>query len=371
MATLKIHIGIHKTGSTAIQNACISRKNALAAQGVLFPATGFVVHDDRSFRESTPGHSRIARAFENAGRGGRKEEKARAVLSDLFDEFRASDCHTILLSSERFSKPSDQGYHSGLSFFTERGFDIDVLGYLRRQDHWLESFYRQRLRPTGVARETRPLSQWYEEEGLSWLDYRHRLSAWLRNPAVRSVVLRSYDDINATGDIVVDFFAQAKLAYVHVAADDSRSAVYNPSLPATVVDLVRAYNSQPDVESLANDRFVRSLMDFAGESTDGSLVSDKLWSDIRNVCAPLNDDLSEQLMSGPADLFRFPQIREQVVEAHQVVSYEQARKLITALREAWSAPQNDPGASTGRAGKRSRSVLAKLLRVARGFSVRS
>lgn len=262
-------------------------------------------------------------------------------MENLLTEFESSGCDTILLSSERFSNPSDRGYEAGLQYFADQGFHVEVIGYLRRQDRWVESFYRQRLRPTGVAKETRSLSQWCEEEGSDWLNYGERLSTWLQSPLVRSVVLRSYDDISATSDIVADFFEQTELPPRTDEAINSPSVLHNPSLPSSLVELVRAYNGQPDVELLANDRFMRAISELAVQSPTGSLIPDQLWSWLRDTFAPQNELLVRDLMSGPTALFLFSEKRESTTDVHQLLSHQEAQTLIHALREAWTGAQRE------------------------------
>jgi len=82
-----LHIGTHKTGTTAIQGSLGEASDALLSRGVLYPRSG----------RRGVGHVELARLAEHPGEmpGGREGEQ------ELLEEIRAASPSTLVLSAER------------------------------------------------------------------------------------------------------------------------------------------------------------------------------------------------------------------------------------------------------------------------------
>ena len=93
-----LHIGIHKTGTTALQSAFAAARGDLAAQGVLYPGRRTAHHG--------PAMSILGRPWGWAQRGGEVADPA------VFDRLaRQARRHSgrVLISSEQFCEADDQG----------------------------------------------------------------------------------------------------------------------------------------------------------------------------------------------------------------------------------------------------------------------
>ena len=158
---------------------------------------------------------------------------------------------------------------------------------MRRQDLWLDSFYREILGWEG-RRETRDIDTFYHEEGKFWLDYSARLSPWIEMFGKENVILRSYDDAIAAPGILTDF-----LTYLGVKAEpplvDQSTRRVNTSLPPSLTDLMRAVNSLPGLAAKHKTVITRSFSECVSQELDkGTLLSDELWKEIAGEYGAIN-----------------------------------------------------------------------------------
>lgn len=119
---LILHVGMHKTGSTSIQNFLCENSGYLRTQGIYALDSG----------NGKPLKLRFA-----LERGEREE--ATSLIQDLLRQVEESNCHTLVLSDEDFTRSIKRTDHC-LELLNSY-FDVEVLVYIRRQDKMLESIY--------------------------------------------------------------------------------------------------------------------------------------------------------------------------------------------------------------------------------------
>ncbi|MDN5568283.1 MAG: hypothetical protein L0G27_05965 [Paracoccus sp. (in: a-proteobacteria)] len=122
---LYLHIGVHRTATTAIQATMRANWKRLRNQGFLYPF----------------GVERHIGTFNNIFFG----HKTTGEVCDLLLQRVAAqdgDIHSIILSDEDVSMRHDLGL---LREFT-RHFDVKVIFAMRRQDLWLESWWAQNVK---------------------------------------------------------------------------------------------------------------------------------------------------------------------------------------------------------------------------------
>ncbi|WP_374569279.1 hypothetical protein [Ideonella sp.] len=167
---LILHIGTHKTGTSAIQRALESARQSLLQEGLLYPATRRPPWPD------LPKHCSVFQAATSADPAQQLLE-----LDMLRREFDASAASDMLISDEGLSEPDDRI----VRFFaplTQR-FDVQVLCFLRRQDLFVESLFNQFVREP-ARREPRPLLTFSRAPGTrARLDYHAMLVRWAALPA--------------------------------------------------------------------------------------------------------------------------------------------------------------------------------------------
>jgi hypothetical protein len=120
-----IHIGRHKTGTTAIQEFLESHSDLLKQKGILYPASGRL----------GAGHHNLAWELDGDGRF----DPSRGTLRDLEEEIK--DFDKVVLSSEDFSVM--RGHESELGLLANvlagQNFKVTVIIVLRERNEWLRS----------------------------------------------------------------------------------------------------------------------------------------------------------------------------------------------------------------------------------------
>lgn len=123
--TLYLHIGVHRTATTAIQATMFRNWSRLRDQGYLYPL----------------GVERHIGAFNNIFFGEMTTRQvARTVLARA--ESHPVPIHTVIMSDEDVSMRRDI---SVLRDFADY-FDVQVIFAMRRQDLWLESWWAQNVK---------------------------------------------------------------------------------------------------------------------------------------------------------------------------------------------------------------------------------
>ena len=188
MKQLLIHIGTHKTGTTAIQNALRANRKLLAQNGCAYV--------DEAYE--------LSRRLKEPGLAGSEFVAVKNKFNDLVNRVSGN---RVIFSSEQFAGTILKNYTDS-SFIAERLKDIfpehsiSVIVYFRRQDRFIESAYAQ-----------------FIQQGQSWSFDRFRDFAdfykfdW--NIVVdnyrqyfQSVDVHIYDRSKLTGsDVVTDFFS--------------------------------------------------------------------------------------------------------------------------------------------------------------------
>lgn len=137
---LIVHIGTHKTGTTAIQSALNRSRRHLADMGILYPDTGRGWYGRDGRRQQHPGHTELA--AEAAGR----TDAAANRMKNVADEVAESTPNLVVLSSESLGLPKSAA--SSVSWVERLARQIEAehvrpVIFLRPQWEYLESSYAQ------------------------------------------------------------------------------------------------------------------------------------------------------------------------------------------------------------------------------------
>lgn len=155
---LILHIGVHKTGTTAMQTFLYENGEALNKQGYYMPEFLY-----------GPEHKPAILRYSIIKK---EEKKTRAYLREIVERAKARSCETVIVSDEDYCKTNEVDL-SHVKIFSEFFEEIEVLMYCRRPDRQSESGFAfcvmwERLK------YNRSSEQWYmDNPGKDY--YRHAM----------------------------------------------------------------------------------------------------------------------------------------------------------------------------------------------------
>ena len=190
--TLILHIGTPKTGTTTIQGGLAQNAEKLEQAGVFYPCrrgAPYIQNDQHvPLVAGICGHDLWWLA---PAKRATKDRALDALLADI----AASPAQTVILSSEAFCESGmmtpDKVRMVRDSF---AGFDIRIVVYIRRQDHYLLSQYQQNIR-AGITAPLQP-EAFRHFKGVF---YRPRLEPWREIFGADNMTVRPFDSRFWTG----------------------------------------------------------------------------------------------------------------------------------------------------------------------------
>lgn len=209
---LTFHIGIHRTGTTGLQRALAANRERLRTQGKCYAFQG-------------TNHQEFAWALHRGKMSG----------SDLAHklEAHAGERH-IILSGEDFCIHRDLAWLAPLREI----YDVDAVVYLRRQDHWVMSWYNQHLKWPFSKRHSTMTPQEFLGclKEFYWLDFDRTLGLWAGALGKEKLQVRVVEKGQVT-DAISDFMSTMDIDTSHF---EMAEALQNDSLPTEMLEFVRS-----------------------------------------------------------------------------------------------------------------------------------
>jgi hypothetical protein len=290
--SLVLHVGLHKTASSYVQNVLSARRYELLDEGVLYPTTGTLDGAAASTREGAQsGHALFTRPGDRRG-----------LVSQLLAELPRS-VTSVLLSSEDFTLPRPNlSPEQVLGRFSEFG-TLKVVLVLRRQDAWIESFYKQIVDQYGNF-ETRSFDEYLSQVGPSLLDFHARFSPWRQLVGPENFHVLSYDDLPGGAAICRRLL---EIAGVRGSLLDDV-----PSIEVPRYDSVRAIDTL-GLRVLNSYRLasretrigVAKAIYAAAPARDIDLMTPEMRNGIQSFCAPVNERIETEWFTGAVPGLRF------------------------------------------------------------------
>jgi hypothetical protein len=324
--TVFLHVGIHKTGTSAIQNVCLANRQELLKAGILFPYAGFTI---RTFIHPTAacGHTGLI-PFLSAPSVSHVSPAGQALLRRI----ESGSWSRLVLSAEALSAPRHRGAIECVAWFRQQGFEVKLIAYLRRQDSWLDSFYRERLKwNIPKYRDARSIDEFWRAEGEVWLNYKTRIGDWVAAVGREHSEIRSYEDVENPAGVVGDFLEIIGADPARL--DLARSVdLHNPSLPPAAVDLLRAANTIPVSVIPDKTPLVEAIRRTAlFTRSQGSLISPALWDELEAAYGELNEELRTSWLTGPSRKFSFREGPGPQPLVQQAVSFADGMTLLDGM----------------------------------------
>ena len=227
---LVLHIGTHKTGTSALQTYLSRHPEALEHAGARYV---------QSARSAGKAHHELPWAI----RG--KHGAEMSAWQDLRAELDANSRVENIVSSEGFWFSDPAAVKAELQGVR----DVRIVMYLRRQDKYLQSLYKQAV--TG-GRKT-AFSDWLDRSRARG-DYLAVVERWAAQFGAGNLVVRSYERDGHTIDVVEDF---AEILGIEV-GERKKGKRHNPSPRLELLQFIRAFN-QLDL-NVNRDKFFYSLI---------------------------------------------------------------------------------------------------------------
>lgn len=233
-----LHIGTHKTGTSALQAYCAKNRDVLLARGIYYPN---LVNGSNSFnflgaRLAFGQHGEVRRFFDRAVRDARKAGASTLLLSgeslyamtSLFYRLYQRPC-TDYWEHERQCV-------AALKASLPSGTDCDICCYVRRQDLFLESLYNQCVKHSpGFGGDIG------EFLGVMWeaLQYGRQLQLWADVFGSRAIKVHNYEA--AVSRLPEDFLARV-LGIDDPSGFSQLGARVNERLPRDLLEYKRILN---------------------------------------------------------------------------------------------------------------------------------
>lgn len=250
---LILHVGTHKTGTSAIQRWCNDNRDNLARRGYLYPLTG--QWSDSSHHVWAFELGERLKAVENGGYApGSESDPIGLLLQQLAEEKARVGVSQIIISSELFEKfPYKPLYFKALKDrLLAIAQNVVIVIFLRRQDLLLESVFKQWVKDKAV-RLHQNISSFVDAQSVH-LDYFDLISKWATADEVSDVQIHS----NALSQDPVKVFAKG-LGLDSILGRGFKSyPTVNPSLdglPLEFKHITNALNITPDND----DRILSAL----------------------------------------------------------------------------------------------------------------
>lgn len=255
---LVLHIGTHKTGTTAIQGAMAANVPALKAQGYaypLFPARFEGVPNDRN------GYF-IGRLVKDVVKPGSIEEDRLALAQTCSAELEKylDAPEDVILSDERlwYSATGYGQYWTVLrSLMEDIGFrEFEIILYLRRQDRFAEALWNQFVK--GDTRMTESLQEYLNGKVMRRVcDYAKGLDALADTFGKENLSVHVFDRARMKGgNVVPDFVNAIGVDIAPFKEPENKEA--NVRLSNDVMEIKRLLNASETYASMPN--FMRQTM---------------------------------------------------------------------------------------------------------------
>lgn len=192
MKTVYLHVGYHKTGTTAIQGLLTLNAERLAEHGVLYPQSCLIQNTPDLSKTEALAHHRLPLALLE---GNSKQP------DELRAEIDASECARFIISSEVFMERFKENEKSVAALVRLlEGLETRVVIYLRPQYSLLESVFNQQIKDSAVAPPFNP------SRLPPYFDYLKWVQLWGAQFGDDHIIVRPYERAQfANGDLYSDF----------------------------------------------------------------------------------------------------------------------------------------------------------------------
>ena len=292
--TLFIHIGKHKTGTTAIQNFLSINREELKKHSILYPG-------------KNENHCSVAKELQ-------KNEKSfldqKSNTYEIFSEIvkNIDKYQKFILSSEGFSENEDRVIPrliQTINYF-KLNLQVKIIIFFRQQHTYLESAYQQEVKD-----EKRRMAITFEEMikqeiQYDFLDYYSILNKWSVSFEKENIISSQYYPKQHKTKIYTDFVNILELPVDFKYLIPSRSKS-NIGLTKNNIELIRWFNIFK-IDDISHNQIVRILSnEYNSPQTQNTLLTSKVIDKILRQFEPSNHQVAVEYDNNPDGvLFNHP-----------------------------------------------------------------
>lgn len=255
MKTLYLHIGTPKTATTSIQSFCYQNREILEKQGFYYPMFDYHFQNIQPYRNA---HFLICRVRDENERAIVEQQEC-ITYEGIHRVQQLFEVHDkIILSDEGiwnrgFIKDADC-WTKIQKEFVEKGIEVKVIVYLRRQDDFLYSWWNQQIKE-GMAK----YSKWtwqdvLREKPYIQLDYFEMLQKISEYVGKGNIIVRRFQVNDFVGGRIEKDFLNV-LGIVDTEAFIYEDSVRNISLTKNMAAIKRILNTMPELQQSENRVF--------------------------------------------------------------------------------------------------------------------
>lgn len=286
---LYLHIGTHKTGSTALQVFLTQNRQSLLKNGILYPEVGcpkFSQYGQHQLAWLFFSNENYLPCFE-----GNTIDKHLLEDLDILNKINllSSDkkIHSIIISSEEFSILNlDEIQMLSKKLYN---FDVEIIIYLRRQDNYLEAAYGTSVLFSGYNKN---FPSFMSNQRMN-LNYYEVIKNW-ETSFGSCVHVRSYEDMNIKKDIISDF---SKIINInHNDQYISNKSRVNKSISADAMEVIRGLRLRGWTENrlkLVREKFDKIYSSYNKKDL-GGFINEKQYIKLKDLYNDNNKKLEKE-----------------------------------------------------------------------------
>lgn len=292
-----LHIGSHRTGSTAIQFFLTQNRERLATQGFLVPATGCPAIAPTGHHEFA--WAQLAESLEWKPDGTLDWLRNLDLTNRwamLAHEVEAATADAVVLSSEEFVRLDAQAVRMLRAHLAI--YDVKIIIYLREQVEFCESMYRVDV---VSHREHRHFFDYWESmrDRLNYFSVLEKWADVFGTPHVRARLFQ--EDALAGHDVITDFCAEAGIRLTD--EFELPPSKMNHGQPADVVLAMRLLREQGQRKEVINKLLNWSYRRRCDKPTDHQLVTRSQAHALMQEVAESNEMLRRRYFPERASMF--------------------------------------------------------------------
>lgn len=304
MKRLFLHIGTPKTGTSSVQRFLWGNRELLKEKGYFYGKMPYRYQESSSYRNA---HFLIGKVFdENGQRSILLEEKRRRDGFEIMESW-FEECDNVILTDEQFW---NYIYHTKKrnilqelhEFCDPKGIELVIVVYLRRQDEFASSWWRQRVR-AGDRLEDWDKFIWNPKKRVG-LNYAKALKRILQDVDPEHIVVRKYERGQFYGgSIYADFLDVIGLELTDEYSINEKEI--NASFGYNFTELKRIVNQllpenarERSKDSIFFERAASVCSKMLGEREKVGLLSNEDSRQVLEKYAKSNQQVSDQFFDG-------------------------------------------------------------------------